>query len=167
VYVFGEVLKAQGIKGEVKIRIISSFPEHLKELNSLLFNNDSGLTELKIEHVRITGQFAVIKFDKVTDRNSAEALQGGLLYITRDELTRLPADEFYQHDLIGLSAFDQSGRYLGKVVDIEELPAHDLLIINQENGTQFQVPFVRNFIGMVDLESEKLVINSIDGLTEV
>jgi 16S rRNA processing protein RimM len=167
VYVFGEVLKAQGINGEVKIRIISSFPEHLKNLHKLLLKNDSGLAELHFEKVRIDNQFAIVKFKEIVDRNGAEALKGEFLYITQNELTLLPDDEFYYHDLIGLDAYDQADRFLGKVVDVEEYPANDLVIIRQEDGPEIQVPFVRQFIIRVDLDRKKIVIDPIDGLTKI
>ena len=51
----------------------------------------------------------------VTTKEEADALKGTQLYADRARLPRLPDDEFYHADLIGLEVRDTGGAVLGQV----------------------------------------------------
>ena len=98
------VMGAQGLKGEVKVKTFTAAPEALRASGVL---HDAKGKTYKITAFRPTkpGE-AVIAFAGVTDRNTAEALRGTELFVTRAALPAPAADEFYHADLIGLEAFD-------------------------------------------------------------
>ncbi len=162
-YLVGKVLKPQGIKGEVKVEVITSFPEHF-ELLSELFLDDKGKVALEIEKTRVSKNFVFIKFRNIQTRNEAETFRNKYLYIPESELLPLEDDEFYHHEIIGLSVFSEQGLYIGKIVDIEMYPENDMLAIKSDDKEIHLIPVVKELIKKIDIESQKVTIKVLDGL---
>src|SRR5699024_10151982 len=87
----------------------------------------------------------LVRFADVPDRTAAEQLKGTLLEVDIDA-SELPDvdDEFYDHQLIGLTV-RADGREVGEVVDVQHLPEQDLLVIDI-NGREVLVPFVSELV---------------------
>ena len=67
-------------------------------------------------------------------------------------------------DLVGLNVFDTNGNQIGIICDLGENKATDLLQIQKANGLKFLVPFVKDWVQIVDIENKKIVINMRDGI---
>lgn len=92
-------------------------------------------------------------------------IKGLLVHITEDMLkSKLEKDEFLIKDLVGLAAFDTDGNKLGVVADIGENKASNLIEIQKANGLKFMVPSVKEWVPVVDLDNQKIVINMIEGI---
>lgn len=164
-YSVGKILKPQGIKGEVKASVLTSFPGHFEELNTVFIGNKT-LQAYSIEHVRVSNRFVFIKFKGVDSRNDAELLRNKYLYIREEELTELDEDEYYIHDLIGLKVFSEEDKYLGEIVDVESYSANDVYILRDALSTEYMIPAVKDIILRVDMHGKKMVIRVIDGLLD-
>jgi len=162
-YLIGKILKPQGIKGEVKVEIITSFPEHFEELAEV-YLDDSANSAIEIEKSRFAKSFVYIKFKNIQSRNDAETLKNKYLYIHESDLYPLEDDEFYHHQIIGLKVFSEEDRYIGKIIDVETYPENDMLIIKSEDKEIHLVPVVKEIIKNVDIESQKVTIKLLDGL---
>ncbi|KAA3608433.1 MAG: 16S rRNA processing protein RimM [Calditrichaeota bacterium] len=162
-YLIGKVLKPQGIKGEVKTEIITSFPEHFEELSEVFLDEDANIA-IEIEKTRFAKNFVYIKFRNIQSRNEAEKLRNKNLYIPESELFPLEDDEFYHHQIIGLDAVSEQGDYIGKITDVETYPENDMLIIKSKDKMTHLVPVVKELIKDVDIESQIVTIKVIDGL---
>ena len=102
----------------------------------------------------------VARLKGVTDRTSAEKLNGVELYVERD---RLPAtedeDDFYHSDLIGLDARLGDGSVLGKVVAIPNFGASDLIEVrDQRTGDTYLYPFTKAVVPTIKIDEGYLVI---------
>jgi 16S rRNA processing protein RimM len=164
-YLVGKVLKPQGIKGEVKAEIITSFPEHFNELEKLFLKRDR-YEPIEIEHSRISGSFAYLKLSGIGSRNDAELLRNELLYIPESSLYALDNDEYYHHHLVGLKVFSESQDDLGIVSGIESYPGNDVLVCQGSGENEFLVPVVKEIVLEIDVEAGKIVINKLDGLVD-
>ena len=162
-FVIGKVVKPQGIRGEVKARIITSFPEHFEQLSALYIEQNEYI-KFNIEDMRLSGDFVFIKLSKVDSRNDAESLRNKYLYIPAEELYPLQDDEFYHHQLLGLKVYDQDNVYLGMVKDIESYPVNDILVVENEKNKTFLIPVVKDFIKEIDIESQKVTVHVVEGL---
>ena len=129
--------RAQGLKGEVTVRLYTDDPEWRFEPDSVLYSQD-GETEYIVEGSRTFKDRWILKLEGVDDRNAAEALNGVELYGEVDDAEdMLEADEWYPKDLIGLEARLvegnglglPAGQVVGKVVDVIDSPAQSLLKI--------------------------------------
>ena len=90
---------------------------------------------------------AIIKFAQLNSINDVMNVKGLLVHVNEDVLKAgLQKDEFLINDLIGLKVYDTSGIEIGKVSDVGENKASDLLEIQKSNGLKFMVPFVKEWV---------------------
>ena len=162
-FIIGKVVKPQGIKGEVKAGIITSFPEHFEHLSYIYIEEDE-YVKFEVEKTRLSKNSVFIKFKEIQTRNDAENLRNKYLYIPGEELYPLEDDEFYHHQLLGLKVYDQDNIYLGIVKDVEPYPENDILNVESENNKIYLIPVVKDFIKEVNIESQKVTIQVVEGL---
>jgi 16S rRNA processing protein RimM len=124
-----------------------------------LFNED-GSRSFKIRLTKaVSGGFGA-RLTGIDTREQAEAMRGLSLYADRSRLPRLPDDEFYHNDLIGLSANDPGGEPLGKVMSVQNHGAGDILEIRPvKGGETLLVPFTRAMVPTVDLAKGVIVVD--------
>ena len=146
------VAGAQGIKGEVRLKLFSDSVDSLARHQKLYV----GGAERGLLNVREGGKVAVARFEGVADRGDAEALRGSLVEIDRAALPPLAEGEYYYADLIGLPAVDQDGNRVGAVVAVENYGAGDLLEIERDGGKRALIPFKP---GVADLENGRITID--------
>ncbi|NLA64968.1 MAG: 16S rRNA processing protein RimM, partial [Leucobacter sp.] len=84
-----------------------------------------------------------------------------------DEQTVAAGEEenaWYDHQLVGLEV-RRDGQLLGKVAEVQHLPAQDLLAVTTSAGTVL-VPFVEAIVPDVDLEAGVVTVTPPAGLFE-
>lgn len=165
-YIIGNIAKPQGIKGEVKVEIITSFPEHFLDLDELFIDFDGNLQTYSIESVRVSDRFVYIKFNDVNDRNDADLLRNKNLLIPVDELMPLEKDEIYVHDLIGMDVVDEDDTHLGKIIDVVSNDSSDIYVLKNMNDEEVLIPAVKDIVKDIDKSARKIVIHVIDGLLD-
>ena len=89
----------------------------------------------------------VIKLDRTVPR-------GAELAVPRDELPALDDDEYYAFQLVGLTVEEEGGRVIGRVSDVVDYPANDVL----ELDTGVSLPLVEACVRQVDLENGRIVV---------
>ena len=67
-------------------------------------------------------------------------------------------------DLLNLDVYDIDGNKIGRVSDLGENRANDLLEIEKINGLRFVVPFVKEWVPVVDISNRRVVIKNSDGI---
>lgn len=146
------IVGAQGVKGEVRLKLFTDSLEGLKRHEKLYV----GGAERRLLGIRDSGKTVVARFEAISDRSAAEALRGALVEIDRSALPPLAEGEYYYIDLIGLLATDRSGRSMGSVVAVENYGAGDLLEIEDPQGTRSLIPFRT---GIADIEDGRIVLD--------
>lgn len=161
----GKILNFHGIKGEVKMGFTAGNENLIKSLKQVfLFHNDVK-SPYDVESVRFHKNFAIIKLKQVNSVNEVLAIKGLLVHVTEEMFkSKLQTDEFLIKDLLNVEVFDTDGNKIGRVVDLGENKANDLLEIEKTNGLKFMVPFVKEWVPNVDLENNKIVVKLSDGI---
>jgi 16S rRNA processing protein RimM len=123
------------------------------------------LRKLTVASSRWHSSVLLVRFQEVPDRTAAEAARGILLHasLRADESPEDP-DEFYDHQLVGLAAYDVDGAALGEVTGLVHGGAQDLLAIRTPDGRDTLVPFVKALVPEVDLAARRVVIADRPGL---
>lgn len=163
-FIVGKILKPQGIHGEVKIEVITSFPEHFNDLKTLYIEIDQNWRECPVETVRRAGRHVFIKFVNIRTFEEAAVLRNKLLYIQKKDLSSLSADEYYIHDLIGLKVFDEQNVLRGEIVDVESYSANDVYVLRAPNGESLLVPAIKDVVREVNINEKTMRIHVPDGL---
>lgn len=162
----GTVVKAQGLRGEVKIQTFSHQPENFAHYPNLVLVDTKGkcTPAMAVSCYRIQGNNIIVQFESVTDRNHAKRLVGMGVLVERSVLPVLPEDEFYWHQIEGLQVSTTSGQYLGKVFAIFANGAQDVMVIR--NGRdEYLVPLTKNIVRQQT--DTTLIIEPPPGLLEI
>lgn len=102
----------------------------------------------------------------VEDRDGAEALRGRRVTADPEALRPLPDGELYWYQLIGCRVEAASGRAVGTVRELMETGAHDVLVVEGEDGRTRLVPTARALMKEVDLERRRIVVEELPGLLD-
>ena len=89
----------------------------------------------------------VIRLDRAVPR-------GATLTVPRESLPALEEDEYYAFQLVGLAVEEEGGRALGRVRDVLDYPANDVL----ELDSGVSLPLVEACVRQVDLTGGRIVV---------
>lgn len=152
--VIAEVLKPQGIRGEIKVKTFTDAPENVKAFKTVYIDGNP----YKILSFRVGNDGAAyLGLRGVPDRNAAELLRGKTIEGERDDGPILEAGQYYIVDILGLSCQTEEGEELGVVTDISNFSS-DIYTI-EKAGKKILFPAVKGVIKRVDLENKKLVVD--------
>ena len=162
--VVGRIGRAHGIRGEVAIDVRTDEPERRFAPASTLIAGDRTLT---VSRTRWHSGRLLATFAEVPDRTAAERLGGTLLEVDVDP-DELPSDEseFYDRQLVGLSARRTSGDVLGEIASVVHHGEQDTLVIRTGTGAEVLVPFVVEIVPTVDVAGGFVVVTDLPGLLD-
>lgn len=157
-----KILTTHGIKGEVKIKIITDDLSRFDAGMELFVGNENQKDQKKIiiNSFRIHKGMGLLLFNNITNINDVLEYVGKSIYVDVDKYN--PGEYFYD-DYIGCEVYDK-GEKIGVVTDIMEVPQGEILVIKKNNGKEALVPFVDEFVIEIDVENNKIIIESIEGL---
>ena len=152
--IIAEVLKPQGIRGELKIKTFTDYPDNVKAFKTVYIDG----TAYKILSFRVgTDGAAYLGLRGVPDRNAAELLRGKTIEGEREDAPALEEGQYYIVDVLGLSCETEEGEPLGVVVDINNYSS-DIYTL-EKAGKRILFPAVKGVVKRVDLENKKLVVD--------
>jgi 16S rRNA processing protein RimM len=108
----------------------------------------------------------VMRLAGLRDRDAAEAYKGRLVLVEEGELEPLGEDEYYWHELVGFDVVSQAGDAIGRVAELWETGAHDVLVVTGPGGERLLIPTAREILTEIDRDARRLVIAVIPGLLE-
>ncbi len=168
--VVGRIGKPHGLHGEVTVDVRTDEPARRFAPGSTLRaepppGSASSLRQLTVAGSRRHQSALLVSFEELADRTAAEAARGIVLHATipAGESPEDP-DEFYDHQLIDLAAYDEEGTPLGTVAGLVHGGAQDLLRIATPDGREALVPFVKALVPEVDVAAGRVVIADRPGL---
>lgn len=170
----GKITKAIGLKGYVKVLVLTDFPERYTNLertrlfkekeNSVLINKITGKEEFFIKDVIFERDFVKILFEGYEDINLTGNLIGSDLVIEETERMELDEGKYYLYELVDMDVVTD-GKAIGKLKSIENYGGQDLLKIKLDEGNkEVLIPFVNDFVKKVDTKERKIYLEVIDGM---
>jgi 16S rRNA processing protein RimM len=165
--VVGRIAKAHGIAGEVAVDVRTDDPDHRYAIGTSLDTDPPERGPLTITAARWHAGRLLVRFDGVVDRNAAEALQGTLLVADSQTSRTGDAEDFWDHELVGLSVEVIDGTVIGTVSEVLHPPGPAVLVVDRGADGEALVPFVAEIVPTVDLTGGKVVIDPPDGLLEL
>lgn len=151
-----QIVKPQGIRGEVKVLAMTDEPTDLKAFDRVYVGGNA----LKILKVRPAGgNCAYLTLSGIADRNAAETLRGQEVRVMRSDAPALPEDTFYIADLIGCIIVDENGRVYGEVESIT--PARtDIYEVRTPEGKILTFPAVEGLISEIDAAARRVTVSA-------
>ncbi|MGQ0507289.1 MAG: ribosome maturation factor RimM [Myxococcaceae bacterium] len=155
----GYVARAHGLDGEVGVKTFDPASNALMEVEGVRLKlRDGTELELTIDSVRDTQKELLVCFEGVERRAEAERLVGSTVLVDRAKLVEPEEGEFFQGDLVGLTAVNEQGETLGTVAEIWNTGPVPNLVIRAKGKPELLIPFADEFIPDVDLNAGKLIV---------
>ncbi len=152
----GRIGRAHGILGEATIEVRSDEPEKRFAVGAQLQSDEHGV--LRISSGRVHNGTLLLGFTGYTDRNQVEKLRNTLLYAEVDiDQEGEDANDYHVLQLIGCSAYLESGELFGEVTDVINLPGQHLLTIKTPTHESL-VPFVHQLVPSIDVKARRIVV---------
>lgn len=166
----GRIVGAHALRGEVRVRYFGDGPRHLTDAEGVWLSPtpDASRPDYYAVTAAAPGRKGEVRMalDGVRDRTSAEALRGLLVLGEASSLEPLGEDEYYWHQLVGCEVETGDGRPVGRVAEIWETGAHDLLVVEGPSGRRQLIPTARELMTEVDLAARRIVVEAPPGLLE-
>lgn len=165
----GRINDAWGIKGWFKVLPYSADPEALFSSKRWFLmpaekgqKTFSGVARLAVKEAKVHSGGVVATARDIDDRNSAEALRGARIFVSRSSFPTAEKDEYYWVDLIGLNVLNREGVVLGTVRELLATGAQSVLVMDCEQDgetVERMIPFVSAYVDEVDLSGRRILVD--------
>ena len=160
----GVVAAPHGVRGLVRIRSFTEDPMAIASYGSL--SDETARKTYRVEALSAVKGAVLARIEGVADRTAAEALRGLRLYVERSALPATGEREWYEADLIGLSAVGRDGRDWGKVLAFHDYGGGTTMEVSGGEASKGSVmlPFNDDAVPEIDVEGGKVVVDPPTGL---
>lgn len=107
----------------------------------------------------------IVFFEGVDTREGAERLRGEVVSVAASARRPLGEGEFWEGDLVGMTAVAPDGTTLGTVTGVDSGVGQDRLVVTTPSGVEVLVPFVGAIVSDPDAEG-RIEIRDPGGLFE-
>ncbi|MBF6173808.1 ribosome maturation factor RimM [Nocardia blacklockiae] len=169
--VVGRVAKSHGVRGELVVEVRTDEPESRFAPGAVLRGRLPRARETReytVESAREHSGRLLLRLDGIADRSAADALRGMLFLIdTADLPPSADPDEFYDHELEGLTVRLGDGTVVGTVAEVLHSAAGELLSVRAaDDEREILVPFVTAIVPTVSVAEGVIVIDPPEGLLD-
>ena len=141
----GKLGKPHGVKGFLYIHYYGEDTKNLSNYKGLFL--DDG-TSVKVERLLLLKNRVILKFHETNSRNDAEKLRDKDLFILERSLPVLDNNQAYYFELEGLNVKNLDNVDLGKIKEILETNANDVLVIEPTDSSvdkkERLVPYIKD-----------------------
>lgn len=165
----GVIRKAHGVRGEASVEAWTDSPGRFDDVENvtLVSPDESRTREARIETRRAHQGRALIKFAGLETPEDLREFQGWSIEIPEENARKLDQDEYFLHDLPGLTLIDGEGRERGVVVDVYEGGGGYLLTVRRPDGKVFELPFAADICTDIDVAGKRMTVNLPEGLDDL
>jgi 16S rRNA processing protein RimM len=162
----GYVKDAQGLRGEVFVRLPTEEAAWLSDLNHIQLQKEGVSPSLYVvESAKRHKNGLIVKLEGVADRNASEKLKGFEFLIPENLLISEVGESIYLREVLGFQVKDRELGVLGVIHSFDSNGAQDLIVI-QKDGRELLIPFVQPFIERMDFQNQRIEMNLPPGLIE-
>lgn len=163
----GEITRPHGVRGELRMRIITDYPERIPKLKRVFLAEgpfDPAPRPYMIRSVRPHHEMALLTLDGVDDRDAAERLRNMAVMVSIEDAVPLGENEVYLFELIGMRVIVEDGNDIGEISDIIEAGPNDIYVVRSEQYGEYTIPDVPQFILGIDKAARCIRVRLIEGL---
>ena len=157
----GSIGKPKGLSGEFFLNSYSYPKENILNYSNFIFENDS-LIDFNISYVKKINSKFVAKIEQINNREDIKKYTNVLIYILKADLPELDDNNFYWHELIGMTIVNETkNENLGIVDDIANFGSNDCLVVKSTSESiddqNRLIPFIRE-IYIKEIVSKEMLI---------
>lgn len=149
--IIGKIGRPIGLEGNLSFHTYSNVPD---VDDFYIFEEEWEKIDIKF----IPGNKPLIKAKDVLTPEATRKLVNKFISVKRSDLPDLPEDEFYWHDLIQLSVYNQNNEYLGIVTEVKDFGAQANLIVEINKQINI-IPLLKGIIIKTDVTNKKIIVD--------
>ena len=156
----GEVLRPQGVRGQVKVRPDTDDPARFLKLDTVYLKAGDQYMPVVISDAESRADgFVYCVLDHALDRDQAEKQRGWLLYVDRAHAVELEEGQYFISDLLECQVRDQKGNILGTIEDVLQPGANDVYQIKCPDKRRMYLPVLPFVIKAVNVREGYIVVD--------
>ena len=149
------ILKPQGLNGELKCKLENDNFDIIKDINEVFLNDKQVPTRVIDKKYR--NGYLYLTLSMCNTREKADLMRNFRIFANRNDLT-ISDDEYMISDLINMEVVSESGDAIGKLLDVQNFGAGDILIVEQYKR-EYMVPFVKDIVLNVNKYTSTITVN--------
>lgn len=163
----GRVLRPHGIRGELRVEVLTAHPERIVPEQRLYLGPDpsdvSAARLYTVAQSRRHQQYLILQLRGVSDRSAADLLREQYVMVALEDAIPLEDDEYYLFQVIGLDVITAQGEALGRVIDVIETGANDVFVVRGPRG-EVLLPVIDECVQDIDLDKGTITVHLMEGL---
>jgi len=163
----GRVLRPHGVRGELRLELITAYPERVAEGMRVFLGHDpedaASAEKHRVARVRRHQQYLILELEGISDRDAADAYRDYYVMVPLEEAIPLEEGEFYLFQTLGLDVVTDDGESLGQVSDVIETGANDVYVVRGPKG-EILLPDIEECILKVDIATNQMIVHLMEGL---
>jgi 16S rRNA processing protein RimM len=159
--IIGRILKPWGYRGEIKIEILTDFPERFASLHTVFVGDDA--KPFLVDRARLHGKAALLKLKDVDTPEFAAKLRNQLVQVAIEDAVELPAGKVLLYKLIGLNVRTVDDVALGKITEVLDTGANDVYVVN-DGKREVLLPAIPDVVKEINFERGEMIVKLLDGL---
>lgn len=171
--VMGRIVAPYGVYGWVKVAPDTEYLDGLLDYETWWIGKAPHWREATVEQAKIHNDVLLIKLAGISDRDLAFSLKGQQIAVPREALPETEEGEYYWSDLIGLSVTNTQGVAFGKITQVFETGANDVLVVREEQPVSVKgkdgkmreeyrerlIPFTSEAVPEVDIKAGTALVD--------
>jgi 16S rRNA processing protein RimM len=154
--IVGVLVGPHGLRGELKLRPLTEFPERIPQLPELRLRYPDGTeARRRLLAARFHRQMFLLTLEGIETIEDAEALRGASVLIDRDQAAPLPEGRYYEHQLLGLRVLTPGGEELGRISEIIPGASNDVYVAGR-----YMIPATHDAVLRIAPEEGVLIVRS-------
>ena len=152
-----EILKPQGIKGELKVKPLSDDINFYNDIDEVFVSNET--ESRKILGLDFRGEFGYITLSGI-DINKANLLRGKEIFISREFMkTKMTEDDLLMDDIIGFTVvYSDNNEKIGILDDIQNFGSSDVFYIKKDKN-EVLFPNISGVIAEIDENKNQILVD--------
>ncbi len=164
------IVGAHALNGKLKVYVISDIPDRFKKGNRVFLELKDGFKKYVISDFKdFKGSIALLGLEGVNSRTDADMLKNTDICIDSEAAEKgrrfLDKDAYFYRDIIGIDVYHNNVLF-GKVKDLFEAGAGEILVIENEAKKEVLVPFVESMVNTDRIKDGIIEISPVEGLLD-
>ncbi len=155
--IMGRVVAPYGVLGWLKVLPDTELIDGLFDYKRWWVGKGKDWREVKVNAGKVHNDVLLVKLEGVNDREAALGCKGQQIAVPRDALPTLAEDEVYWSDLIGLIVRNQQDIEFGKIVDVFETGANDVIVV--QGDIERLIPYTAQTVIDVNVAQQSMLVD--------
>lgn len=156
--VVGRIGAPFGIRGFCHIHSFTAVPDDLFNYHPWYLKQQDQWNVVELVEAKEHGKGFVAKLKGYEDRDEVAKLTNLEIGVKRESLPRLPPNQYYWVDLLGLTVVTTSNQVLGTIEDFLETGSNDVMVV-RGNEKEHLIPYIDDYIVNLDLTKRVIQVD--------